>query len=145
MTKENLERRMILYGIDLNTIPIKEPECNTIISIDEPIPLATIPPTPHRYGRSYYTQPFRTKPLLLEAALPKGSVVALPAGTKILPLKYNEELLEVKTNRKGEVVCAKYSTGEHTYFDGVRTHLSKVKFIHPKEAPKSAMVGSETP
>jgi len=35
-----------------------------------------------------------------------------------LPLKYNEELLGVKANRKGEVIYTKYSTGECTYFDG---------------------------
>jgi len=54
MVKENLERRMIPYGIDLNTIPIEEPECKAIVPIYEPIPLATIPPKPHSYGRSYY-------------------------------------------------------------------------------------------
>jgi len=51
MAKENSEKRMISYGIDLNTIPIEEPECKAIIPIDEPIPLATIPPQPHCYER----------------------------------------------------------------------------------------------
>ena len=43
---------MIPNGIDLNTIPIEEPECKAIIPIDESIPLATIPQ--HSYGCSYY-------------------------------------------------------------------------------------------
>jgi len=69
----------------------------------------------------------------------------LSAGTKILPLKYNEELLGVKTNKKGEIICTKYIAGEHTYFEGVCAHPMKVKFIPPKEALKSAMVASKTP
>jgi hypothetical protein len=101
MTKENSERRP--YGIDLNTIPIEEPECKAIVPIDEPIPLATIPPKPHRYGCSYYAQPVHTKPLLLVGARSKGPIIALPVGTKIVPPKHNVELLGVKTNRKGKL------------------------------------------
>ena len=87
----------------------------------------------------------RTKPLLLEGAPPKGPVVALLVETNILPPKHNEELLGVKTNRKGEVVYAKYTIRDRTYFEGVRAHPTKVKFIPPKEAPKSTMVASKTP
>jgi hypothetical protein len=56
----------------------------------------------------------------------KGPVIKLPAGTKLLPLKYNETLVGVKTNKSGEIICAKYSTGECTYLEGVRAHPSKV-------------------
>jgi len=119
MAKKNLERRMIPFGIDLNTIPREEPESKAIIPIAEPIPLAIIPPQPRCYGQSYFAQPIRTKPLLLEGASSKGPIVALPAETNILPPKPNEKLLGVKTNKKGEVVCTKYTTGEHTYFEGV--------------------------
>jgi len=35
MVKENLERRMIFYGIDLNTIPIEEPFYKAIVPINE--------------------------------------------------------------------------------------------------------------
>jgi len=101
MAKKNSERRMIPFGIDLNTIPREEPECKAIIPIDEPVPLATIPPQPCCYGCSYFAQPIHTKPLLLEGAPPKGPIIALPAGTSILPSKHNEKLLGVKTNRKG--------------------------------------------
>jgi hypothetical protein len=66
-------------------------------------------------------------------------VVKLPAGTKLLPLKHNEMLVGVKTNKKGEIIYAKYSTGEHTYFEGVRAHPSKVKFLPPEEPPKHAL------
>ena len=51
----------------------------------------------------------------------------------------------MKTNKKGEVICAKYTTGERTYFEGVRAHPSIVKFIPTKEAPKFAIAIAETP
>ena len=80
----------------------------------------------------------------MEGAPSKGPI-AVPIGTSILPLKPNEKLLGLKTNRKREVVCAKYTTRDRTYFEGVRAHLMKVKFIPPKEALKSTMVTAETP
>ena len=109
MAKENSERRMIPFGIDLNTIPREEPECKAIVPIDKHVLLATIPPQPCCYGHSYFAQLIRTKPLLIEGAPSKGPIIALPTETNILPLKRNEKLLGVKTNRKGEVVCAKYT------------------------------------
>jgi len=81
----------------------------------------------------------------LEGAPSKGPSVALPLGTNLLLPKRNEKLLGVKTNKKGEVICAKYITGERTYFEGVHAHPSKIKFIPPKEAPKSTMAIAETP
>jgi hypothetical protein len=82
---------------------------------------------------------------LLEDASPKGPVVKLPAGTKILSPKHNETLVGVKTNKSGKIVCTKYSTGECTYFKGVRAHPSKVKFLPLKDAPKCALAASEAP
>jgi hypothetical protein len=105
-------------------------------------------PKPRSYGSSYFVQPVLTAPphpLQLKGALPKGPIVKLPAGTKILPPKHNETLVGVKTNKSREIVCAKYSTGERTYFEGVRAHPTKVKFIPPKYAPKHALAPSEVP
>jgi hypothetical protein len=51
----------------------------------------------------------------------------------------------VKKNRSGEIVCAKYTTGERPYFKGIHAHPSKVKFIPPKEAPKRALAASGAP
>jgi septal ring factor EnvC (AmiA/AmiB activator) len=82
---------------------------------------------------------------LLEDKPPKGPAVKLPVGTKLLPPKHNEMLVGVKTNKKGEIICAKYSTGERTYFEGVRAHPSKVKFLPPEEAPKHALAKAEAP
>ena len=61
-----------------------------------------------------------------------------------MPPKCNKKLLGVKTNKKGEVVCAKYTTSERTYFEGVHAQPSKVKFIPPKEALKFIMATTET-
>jgi len=66
-------------------------------------------------------------------------------GKRIMPPKYNEVLLGVKTNKSGEIICAKYNTRERTYFEGVHAHPTKVKFIPLKEAPKHATIASETP
>jgi len=44
-----------------------------------------------------------------------------------------------------DVICAKYNTGDRTYFEGVPAHPSKVKFIPPKEALKSTMAAAKTP
>jgi hypothetical protein len=145
---ENLDRRMIHYGIDLNTIPKEELESKAIILSNEPTPIVTIPPSPHAHSHSYFAQPMLTappQPLLLDGALPKGPVVKIPEGTKLLPPKHNEVLMGVKTNKEGEIVCAKYSTRDRTYFEVVRAHPSKVKFVPPKEAPKSALIAFETP
>jgi len=136
---------MIPFGIDLNTIHREETESKAIIPIGEPVPLAIIPPQPCCYRQSYYAQPIHTKTLLLEGAPSKSpDIIALPVGTNILPPKRNEKLLGVKTNKKGEVVCTKYTTGDHIYFEEVHAHPSKVKFILPKEASKSAMAAAET-
>jgi hypothetical protein len=81
----------------------------------------------------------------LDGAPPKGPVVKIPEGTKLLPPNHNEVLMGVKTNKKGEIICAKYSTEDRTYFEGVRAHPSKVNFVPPKEAPKSALIASDTP
>jgi hypothetical protein len=62
-----------------------------------------------------------------------------------LPPKHNKTLVGVKTNKKGEIICTKYSTGEHTYFEGVHAHPAKVKFLPPKEAPKHALTKVEAP
>jgi hypothetical protein len=61
---------------------------------------------------------------LLEDASPKGPVIKLPVGTKIL---------------------SPNNTWERTYFEGVHTHPSKVKFLPPKDAPKCTLTAFEAP
>jgi hypothetical protein len=144
----NHNKRIIPYDLDLNSIPKEDPNCKALILVSNAQPLATIPPRPHSYSQSYFALPVLAapaQPLLLEDKPSKGPVVRLPARTKLLPSKHNEMLVGVKTNKKGEIVCAKYNTGEHTYFEGVRAHPSKVKFLPPKKAPKHALAKAEAP
>jgi hypothetical protein len=139
---------MVPYEIDLNTIPKDDPDSKAIILVSDAHPLAAIPPKPRSYGSSYLAQPVLTvppQPLQLEGAPLKGTIVKLSTRTKILPLKHNETLVGVKTNKSGEIIYAKYSTGERTYFEGVHAHPAKVKFIPPKDAPKHALAASEVP
>jgi hypothetical protein len=46
----NQDRRMIPYGIDLNTIPIEDPNSKALILVSDAQPLATIPLKPCSYG-----------------------------------------------------------------------------------------------
>jgi hypothetical protein len=144
----NHNKSIIPYRLELNSIPEEDPDCKALIPISDATPLAAIPTRPHSYSQSYFAQPVLAappQPLLLEDKPLKGPVVQLPAETKLLPPKHNETLVGVKTNKKGEIVCAKYSARECTYFKGVRAHPSKVKFLPPKEAPKHALAKSKTP
>jgi hypothetical protein len=144
----NHDKRIIPYGIDFNSIPKEDPNCKALIPVSNAQPLAAIPPRPHSYSQSYFARPVLVappQPLLLEDKPSKGTIVKLPARTKLLPPKHNETLVGVKTNKKGEIVCAKYNTGQRTYFEGFRAHPSKVKFLPPEEAPKHALAKAEAP
>jgi hypothetical protein len=143
----NHDKRIIPYGLDLKSIPKEDPDCKALIPVSDATPLVAIPPRPHSYNESYFAQPVLAappQPLLLEDKPLKGPV-KLPTGTKLLLPKYNETLVGVKTNKSGEIICAKYRTGERTYLEGVRAHPSKVQFLPPKEAPKHAPAKSKTP
>jgi hypothetical protein len=123
----NQDRRMVPYGIDLNSISKENPDSKALILVSDALPLATIPPKPRSYGQSYFAQSVLaapSQPLLLEDASPKGPVIKLPVGTKILPPN---------------------NTRECTYFEGVHAHPCKVKFLLPKDAPKRALTAFEAP
>jgi hypothetical protein len=137
---------MVPYGIDLNSIPKENLDSKALILVSDALPLATIPPKPRRPILLCSAGPHSTSTApLARRCTTKGPVVKLPAGTKILPPKHNETLVGVKTNKSGEIVYAKYSTGEHTYFEGVHAHPSKVKFLLPKDAPKCTLAASKAP
>jgi hypothetical protein len=63
-------------------------------------------PPKKTYGQSYYAQarqhtlPVPQERLLLKDA-PKGSMVAVPKNTKLLPPRPNERIVGVKTNKLG--------------------------------------------
>jgi hypothetical protein len=147
---KNTERRMIPFGIDLNKIPKEELDSKALALVSDARPLAVIPPPkPRSYGQSYFAQPVLPEPpqpLMLEGApLIKGPIITLLEGTKLLLPKPNETLLGVKRNKSGEIVCAKYTTRDHPYIEGVCAHPSKVRFVPPKEVPKHTLAASEAP
>jgi hypothetical protein len=101
------DMRMVPYGIDLNSIPKENSDSKALIPVSNALPLAAIPPKPRSYGQSYFAQPVLTappQPLLLEDAPPKGPVIKLPTGTKILSPRHNKTLVGVKTNKSGEII-----------------------------------------
>lgn len=119
---------------ELAIVPI-EPKPLAVIPLE---PLAIVPPR-RRFEHAYYAQarqlPSPPEKLLLKDA-PKGPKVAIPRGMKLLPPWDNERLVSVKTNRLGEVTCAKYTSAPRVSIEGVRAAPSHVKFIPPKEASK---------
>jgi hypothetical protein len=143
-------KEMIVFRIDLNMIPKEEAlaifpikkEALAIVPIKKevmsitPVPdakpftvvlikaLATVPST-RSYEQAYYAQARRpTLPsppmkLLLKDA-PKDKKVVVPQGTKVLPPKDNERVINVKTNKFEDVTCVKYATTSRVSLDGIR-------------------------
>jgi len=72
--------------------------------------------------------------LLLEGGA-KGKQIAIPKGTPLLPPKANERLLSVQTNKKGKLICAKYTT-THPVIQGVHASPNEVCYVE-HIAPKS--------
>lgn len=143
---KNTETRMIPYGIDFKKIPKKEPMSKAIVPANTSRAIQST--KPRSYECSYFAQPIQSlppKPLLIKDAPPKGPLVKVPAGTKILPPKPDEVLMGVKTNKSGEVTCAKYLQGGRTSIEGIRASSSKIKIIPPTEAPKRTFAASEAP
>jgi hypothetical protein len=57
----------------------------------------------------------------------------------LLPPKVNKTLTEIKTNKFGDVTCAKYkSVTPHLSIDGVRAAPEQIKVVSPKEKKKRA-------
>jgi hypothetical protein len=143
-------KEMIVFGTDLNKIskeealaivPVKK-EALAIVPIKKeamaitfvpdakpfavvpPKALATVPPT-QSYEQAYHAQVRRptlpsplTKLLLKDA--PKDNKVAVLQGTKLLPPKDNERVVNVKTNKFRDVTCVKYATTSHVSLDRIR-------------------------
>ena len=117
------DKQIIPFG----TNPRKPPpidESLAIIPIGEPLPLAIVPPKhvalvpPRRsYEQSYYAQvhqpalPPSHECLLLKdkPQQMKGPMIKVQKDIKLLPSRPNETLMSVKTNKFGDVTCAKYT------------------------------------
>jgi hypothetical protein len=160
------KKEMIVFGTDLNKIskeevlaivpikkealalvPIKE-EDMAITLVPDAKPLAVVPPKalatvlPTRsYEQAYYVQvrrptlPSSSMKLFLKDA-PKDKKVTVLQGTKVLPPKDNERVVNVKTNKFGDVTCVKYATTSRVSLDGIHAPPGQVRFLPPREAPK---------
>jgi hypothetical protein len=137
------DKQIIPHGMDLNQIPVDN--SLAIVPVEDPLPLAIIPPKrlvpakPRSYEQPYFAQvhattlPSPPEHLFLKDAPPKGPIIKVPIDTKLLPPKDNEVLTRVKTDKLGQIICAKYSS--RLTIEGICAHPSKVKFLPPKEAP----------
>ena len=66
-------------------------------------------------------------------------MIKVPKEINLLPPRVNEMLTGVKTNKFGDVTCAKYKSVTHRLtIDGVRAALEQVKVVPPKEKKKRA-------
>ena len=67
----------------------------------------------------------------------KGPTIQAQKDIKLLLSRPNETLMNVKTNKFRDVICAKYTTAiPRVAFDGVRATPGQIKIIPPKETPK---------
>jgi hypothetical protein len=121
----------------LGLVPVKE-EAMAITPVPDAKPfavvppkaLATVPPT-QSYKQAYYAQvcqPTLQSPLtklLLKDAL-KDKKVNVPQGTKVLPPKDNERVVNVKTNKFRDVTYVKYATTSSVSLDGIRAPPGQV-------------------
>ena len=137
-------REIIPYGADLSKKP------NTLA-------LTTIPPkvTPICSNQSYYTQaiPFSLiappplllclegKPLQQEPKLDAQKLFKVMKEINRLPPKDHDVLTRLKTNKFGDVTCAKYrSVTPRTIIDGVRAMPEQIKVVPPKKRKASSPV-----
>ena len=118
------DKQIIPYGADLN----KKPNA---------LALTVVPPevTPICSSQSYYAQAVHQpliaplpprlclegKPLQQEPKLDVQKLFKMTKEINLLPLKDQEVLTGLKTNKFGEVSCAKYTRAmPRVVFDGVR-------------------------
>ena len=77
----------------------------------------------------------KDKPHQLDALPP----IKVTKEINLLPLRANKVLTGVKTNKFGDVTCAKYkSATPRTIIDGVRAMLDQIKVVPPKEKKRKA-------
>jgi len=68
---------------------------------------------------------------------PEAPKIKVPKEINLLPPRANEMLTKVKTNKFGDVTCAKYkSVMPHVAIDGFHAMPEQVKIIPPKEKKK---------
>jgi hypothetical protein len=138
------DKAIVSYGTDFNNIPYDDSKALVLV---QPKPLVVVPlkqvaTVPQHHEQAYYIQdPFALPPpparLLLQGGA-KGKQIAIPKGTLLLPPRDNERLLSVQTDKKGKLVCTKYTTARPAV-QGIHTNPNEVCYIEhitPKPKPK---------
>ena len=132
-------KEIVPYGFD----PSKKPNALALT-------VAPLEVTPICSSQSYFAQAIHC-PVMIVLPLPrlllkdKPRQPDVPPPIKVtkeinlLPLRANEMLTGVKTNKYGDVTCAKYkSATPRTIIDGVRAMLDQIKVVPPKEKKRKA-------
>jgi hypothetical protein len=114
--------------------------------VEEAILLSIIPPqevAPVPSNQSYFAQAIHcpviapSPPCLLlqdKPRQPEAPKIKAPKEINLLPPRANETLTGVKTNKFGDVTCAKYkSIMTGLSIDGVRAAPKQIKVVSPKE------------
>ena len=79
------------------------------------------------------------KPCQQEPRLDVQKLIKVTKEINLLPPKGHEVLTRVKTNKFGDVTCAKYmSVTPRTIIDGVRAIPDQIKLVPPKEKKRKA-------
>jgi len=137
-------KEIVPFSFDLN----KKPNA---------LALSIVPPeiTPIRSSQSYYAQAVRQpviapppprlclegKPLQQEPHQDVQKLIKMMKEMNLLPSKGHEVLTGVKTNKFGDVTCAKYkSVTPRTIIDGVRAMPEQIKVVPPKKRKASSPV-----
>ena len=123
--------------------------------------LTVVPPevTPICSNQSYYTQAVRHpliapppllriegKPLQQEPKLDAQKLFKVTKEINHLPPKDHEVLTRLKTNKFGDITCAKYqSVTPRTIVDGVRALPDQIKVVPLKERKRKAPSPPEHP
>jgi len=131
-------KEIVPYGFD----PSKKPDM---------LALAVIPleVTPIRSSQSYFAQAIR-RPVMIAPPLPHlllkdkprqpdvSPPIKVMKEINLLPSRANEVLTRVKTNKFGDVTCAKYKSVTPTFINGVRAMPDQIKVVPPKEKERMA-------
>ena len=79
------------------------------------------------------------KPHQQEPRLDIQKLIKVTKKINLLPPKGHEVLIGVKTNKFGDITCAKYkSVTPRTIIDGVRAMPDQIKVVSPKENKRKA-------
>ena len=132
-------KEILPYGFDSS----KKPDALALT-------VAPLEVTPICSSQSYFAQAIR-RPVMIAPPLPHlllkdkprqpdvSPPIKVMKEINLLPSRANEVLTRVKTNKFGDVICAKYkSVTLHTFIDGVHAMPDQIKVVSPKEKKRKA-------